>query len=38
VPYPDQYNTADLVANSKASVGSDKPSSNIPSADSKKVR
>ena len=37
VQYPDQYNTADLVGNSKASVGSDKSSSTVPAADGKKV-
>jgi netrin-G3 ligand len=36
VQYPDQYNTADLVANSKASLGSDK-SSSVPAIDGKKV-
>ena len=36
VQYPDQYNTADLVGNSKASVGSDK-SSTVPATDGKKV-
>ena len=38
VQYPDQYNTADLVANSKASSGSDKQSSTVPATDGKKVK
>ena len=37
ISYPDQYNTADLVANSKASAGSDKQSAALPAADGKKV-